>query len=73
MCLVGIGNFYIEKYLQAYEAFLLVFEFFKSTGSKNVKSDEEDEDEEEISNSTAEGKNQKLNTEIQEENLDLRE
>jgi hypothetical protein len=31
MCIVGMGSFYIEKYNEAYEAFLLVLEFIKST------------------------------------------
>ena len=31
MSLVGIGNFYTEKYKDAYESFLLVLEFLKST------------------------------------------
>lgn len=36
MSLVGIGNFYSEKYIEAYESFLLVLEFLKSTKNRDL-------------------------------------
>ena len=35
MSIVGIGNFYTEKYNDAYESFLLVLQFLKSTKIRN--------------------------------------
>lgn len=36
MNLLGVASFYLEKYTEAYESFLLVLELFKSLSSKSI-------------------------------------
>lgn len=74
MTLVGMGNFYTQKYAEAYESFLLVLEFLKSTKTRDHDKNNLDTSENDISEEEQEEiKKQKLNTEFQEEIFDLRE